>query len=236
MELPKTKAITEFLHIIQNLQQINFSLISINIYVIRVKFMRQTIALIIAVAALLASGCAVKPIFRDPQPIEMNLAPVRAVIEHGDWVVIRGVTGPDNFIGTMTNMPFSHSSIYDAENDVVVEANSHGVHLTPLAEYLASGSRVWVVKPMWATPETRPLAVDRARTRVGRPYDFTGVIGLGLPDSYYCSELVVDAWRPFMGDLVVNPIPRVISPGRLHHWGRVVYDSMEIGFGRVPEP
>jgi hypothetical protein len=186
-------------------------------------------------AIFLASGCAVKPIHRETQPIEKTLGPVREVIENGDWVIIRGVTGPDNFIGSVTNMPFSHASIYDAENDEVIEADSHGVHATPLAEYLGSGSRIWIVKPVWATPETRPLAVARARATLGRPYDYSGLLGLGLSDSYYCSELVVSAWRPFMGEAKVNPIPLVISPGRLHHWGRVVYDSLEIGLGKVPD-
>ncbi|MDR2366888.1 MAG: hypothetical protein LBF58_02070 [Deltaproteobacteria bacterium] len=182
----------------------------------------------------LTAGCAVKAIHRETQPLELNETPVRAVIENGDWVVIRGVTGPDNFIGTVTNMPFSHASVYDLENDEVIEADSHGVHRTPLIEYLGSASRVWIVKPVWATPETRPLAVKLARSLVGRPYDFTGLIGLGLKDSYYCSELAIAVWRPFMGEAEVNAIPLVISPGRLHHWGRVVYDSMEIGLGQVP--
>jgi hypothetical protein len=135
-----------------------------------------------------ASGCAVRPIHTQTQPLEMNLEPVRGVIENGDWVVIRGVTGPDNFIGTVTNMPFSHASVYDMENDEVIEADSHGVHRTPLADYLASASRVWIVKPVWATEETRPLAARLARSLVGRPYDYTGLIGLGLSDSYYCSD------------------------------------------------
>jgi hypothetical protein len=191
--------------------------------------------LILGLGLLFFSSCAVKAIQPEAQPLETNLGPVKAVIEHGDWVVIRGVTTPDNFIGTVTNMPFSHSAIYDAVNDEVIEADSHGVHITSLEEYLASASRVWIVKPMWATPETRPLAVAKARELVGRPYDWTGTIGIGLPDSYYCSELAIIVWRPFMGkNPMQNPIPQVISPGRLHHWGRVVYDSMEIGLGVLP--
>ncbi|MDR1870378.1 MAG: hypothetical protein LBS60_00380 [Deltaproteobacteria bacterium] len=184
----------------------------------------------------LATGCAVQPIHQETQPVASALGPVRKVIENGDWILIRGVTGPDNFIGAVTNMPFSHASIYDAENDVVIEADSHGVHATPLAEYLGKASRIWVVKPMWATPETRPLAVAKARSTLGKPYDYSGLLGFGLSDSYYCSELVVSAWRPFMGEAKGNPIPLVISPGRLHHWGRVVYDSLEIGLGVVPKP
>ncbi|MDR2386496.1 MAG: hypothetical protein LBE80_02790 [Deltaproteobacteria bacterium] len=184
--------------------------------------------------ALTTSGCAVKAIHKVPQSLEVNLEPVKAVIENGDWVVIRGITGPDNFIGTVTNMPFSHASVYDQEFDDVIEANSKGVHRTPLRDYIGSATRVWILKPVWATPETRPLAVREARKMIGRPYDYTGLIGLNLSDSYYCSELAMAVWKPFMGDAEVNHIPLVISPGRLHHWGRVVYDSMEIGLGQVP--
>ena len=188
--------------------------------------------------AFISSGCAVRPGPGAVQPLELTRGPVRAVIENADWVVIRGVSGPDNFIGTVTNMPFSHASVYDAENDEVIESDRHGVHRTPLDDYLASASRVWILKPVWATPETRPLAVKAARALVGRPYDFPGLIGLDMPDSYYCSELALSVWRPFMGASAdkTNPVPLVISPGRLHHWGRVVYDSLETGLGSVPAP
>ncbi|MDR1607294.1 MAG: hypothetical protein LBT38_02640 [Deltaproteobacteria bacterium] len=184
-------------------------------------------ALIILLAV--SSACAVKPIVEIPQPLELNLTPIKKVLETGDFLVIRGLTGADNFIATMTNMPFSHAAIYDQERDEVIESDGSGVHRTPFAKFLGKASRVWVVKPIWATPERRVKAVARARARVGRPYDFLGLIGLSIPDSYYCSELVIDAWRPFIDGLGHNPIPLVISPGRLHHWGRVAYDSLEIG-------
>jgi uncharacterized protein YycO len=159
-------------------------------------------------------------------------------LETGDWVVIRGVTAPGNFFSSVTNMPFTHAAIYDAETDEVVEADRHGVHLSPLVDLLALSSRIWVIKPIWASPERRPQAVNRARSRLGRPYDYTGLIGLNLPGSFYCAELAIDAWRPFIADLGDNPIPPVIAPGQLHHWGRVVFDSLEIGPDRnrhVPE-
>jgi hypothetical protein len=181
------------------------------------------------ILALLLAGCAVRLDKPQAQPLETNLGPVRSVAETGDWLVIRGVTGPDDFIGSVTNMPFSHAAIYDASGDQVVESDHRGVHLTPLDEFLRGAARVWVVKPVWATPENRPKAAARALETVGRPYDFLGLIGLGFPDHYYCTEVVMNAWRPFIKTREHNPIPLVISPGRLHHWGRVVYDSMEVG-------
>lgn len=196
---------------------------------------RACLALLALAATTLLSGCAVKPVMRETQPLALNIGPVRAVIENGDWVVIRGVTGPDNFIGSVTNMPFSHASVYDEENDSVIEADSHGVHVTSLDDYIASAARVWILKPVWATPKTRPLAVAKARELVGKGYDYTGLIGLGLSDSYYCSELAISVWKPFMSDADTNPIPLVISPGRLHHWGKVAYDSLQTGLGKAPD-
>ncbi|MDR1486606.1 MAG: hypothetical protein LBT62_01230 [Deltaproteobacteria bacterium] len=170
-------------------------------------------------------GCAVKPVQTETQRLDVNLEPIRAVVEDGDWLVIRGVTGPDDFISSVTNMPFSHAAIYDAEKDEVIEADARGVSSSPLPEFLLTAYRIWVVKPIWATEKNRHAAALRARSRIGRPYNFTGLIGLSLPDSYYCTQLVMDAWEPFIDKRGGNPIPLVVSPGRLHHWGRVVYDS-----------
>jgi cell wall-associated NlpC family hydrolase len=174
-------------------------------------------------------GCAVKLVQHETQPADLNLIPIKNIIEHGDWIVIRGTTNPSNFIASITNMPFSHATIYDAENDEVIESDSSGVHTTPLRNVLAEAQRIWVLKPIWARPDNRPLAVARARKQIGKPYNYTGLIGLGIPNTYYCTELVIDAWRPYMNKSSDNPIPRVIPPGSLHHWGRVVYDSIELG-------
>jgi hypothetical protein len=179
------------------------------------------------------AACAVRPVSSVPQRVEGNLGPILAVIETGDWLVARGTHGPDNFISSVTNMPFSHAAVYDAETGEVVEAVAKGVVVATLEDFLGRSSRVWVVKPVWATPENRPKAVARARANVGRKYNYLGLLGLSIvPGTYYCSELAIDAWRPFMDKGEDNPIPLVVSPGRLHHWGRVVYDSMEIGPGR----
>lgn len=187
---------------------------------------------LISLAFLLLTGCAVKPIRTVPQPAEMNLAGVRAVIEDGDWVLIRGVTRNSNIISTVTNMPFTHASIYDAENDSVVESIAEGVKMTTLEYLLGEAQRIWVLKPIWATPENRHLAVERARSNIGSKYNYSGLIGLNTPGTYYCTQLVIDAWRPFMDKREDNPIPHIVAPGSLHHWGRVVYDSMEIGENR----
>jgi uncharacterized protein YycO len=114
-----------------------------------------------------------------------------------------------------------------------VESVAEGVKITKLEVILGEAYRIWVLKPIWASPANRHLAVLRARSKVGSPYNYTGLLGLDTPGAYYCSQFVIDAWRPFMDEGEDNPIPKVISPGRLHHWGKVVYDSLEIGPDRM---
>jgi uncharacterized protein YycO len=150
---------------------------------------------------------------------------VREALQHGDWLVTRGVHGTDDFVSTVTNMPLSHAAVYDAVTGSVIEAEAEGVHVTPLPEFVAKSQRLLVLRPMWATPYNRPLAVLRAGSRVGKPYNFTGLLGLNTPGSYYCTQLCLDAYRPHMREKPDNPIPAVIKPGQMYHWGRIVYDS-----------
>lgn len=156
---------------------------------------------------------------------DRGIAAVRAVLAHGDWIVTRGVHVTDNLVAMATNTPLSHAAIYDAANDTIIESEARGVHATPLLEFLAKSHRVLVMRPMWATDETREPAVARARDLIGSGYNYTGLVGLGLPGRYYCTELAVAAYEPFMENAPDNPIPRVIKPGQMYHWGRIVYDS-----------
>lgn len=174
-----------------------------------------------------AAGCTVKPIVGSDaalNPQEAAIA-VRGVLRHGDWLVTRGVHAADNFVSTMTNMPLSHAAIYDAEKDEVIEAEGVGVHETPLAEFLAKSCRVLVIRPMWHTEGSAVIAVARARSWIGKGYNFTGLAGINTPGRYYCTQLALEAYRPFITATPDNPIPQVIAPGRMYHWGRILYDS-----------
>lgn len=176
----------------------------------------------------LASGCAVRNV-TNPEVTITNpgsIAPIRAILRHGDWIVTRGIHKSDNVVASVTNMPLSHAAIYDARHDEVIESEANGVHVTPLVEFLAKSQRVLIMRPMWATsPAVAAGAVDRARDLIGKGYNFTGLVGLNMPDRYYCTELAVAAYEPFMLDKPDNPIPRIIMPGQMYHWGRILYDS-----------
>jgi len=89
---------------------------------------------------------------------------------------------------------WSHVAIIDG-NSIIEAIALHGVVRTPLAERQAADPR-WSIS---ALPCSDPSAViAAARGQLGKPYDYTGVLGIGFhrnwqaPDSWFCSELV--AW------------------------------------------
>jgi len=151
------------------------------------------------------------------------LEAVRSLGRNGDWLVIRGYHVTDNLVATITNSPFSHAAVLDSEHDSVIEAESPGVHVTPLADFVAKSHRLLLIRPVWSTQARSEAAVATARKVVGRPYDFLGLVGMDIPDRYYCSGLAIEIYRPYIreNDLV----PRPVEPGHLHYWGRILYDS-----------
>jgi permuted papain-like amidase YaeF/Yiix C92 family enzyme len=181
----------------------------------------------IVVAALLAA-CAAAPFdVARPAPEARHdaatLSEVRALGRGGDWLVIRGYHLSDNLVASLTNKPFSHAAVLDRENDSVIEAEAQGVHVTALPDFVAKSHRLLLIRPIWSTAASGEAAVRKARAVVGRPYDFLGLIGLDIPERFYCSGLTVEVYRPFIHD--ADLVPRPVEPGQLHYWGRILYDS-----------
>ena len=183
-----------------------------------------------AFVAALLGGCAAHPVIVDPPAGEARarldaamVSGVRSLGANGDWLVIRGYHASDNLVVTLTNKPFSHAAVLDLEGDSVIEAEARGIHVTPLAQFVSKADRLLLVRPVWADATSSIAALEKARRLVGRPYDFLGLIGVDVPDRYYCSELTLEIYRPFVrpGDV----IPRPVEPGQLTYWGRVLYDS-----------
>jgi uncharacterized protein YycO len=174
-------------------------------------------------------GCAVQPVV--PR-IDTNLAAERnahvlkelhELGRNGDWLVARGYHVTDDMVSTLTNMPFSHAAVLDADGNQVIEADSSGVHTTPLAEFINKSQRIMLVRSVWANGDAANNAVVKARTLLGRPYDFLGLLGANIPNEYYCSELAIEIYRP-----AIRPedrIPRPVAPGQLHYWGRILFDT-----------
>jgi hypothetical protein len=179
--------------------------------------------------ALLLAGCAVHSIERfSPSDTEAErqahvLAEVRDLGRDGDWLVIRGYHASDNLVSSLTNMPFSHVAVLDRGNGQVIEAESPRVHVESLQAFVAKSQRLMLVRPVWSDAGAGTIALTKARTLVNRPYDFLGLVGLSIPDQYYCSELAVEVYRPFLRREDI--VPRPVAPGQLHYWGRVLFDS-----------
>lgn len=89
---------------------------------------------------------------------------------------------------------WSHVAVIDGD-DVIESVALHGVVRTPLVERQRLDPRWQIVELPCAEPQA---VLAAARSQVGKPYDYTAVIGLWLhrvwkdADSWFCSELV--AW------------------------------------------
>lgn len=179
-------------------------------------------------------GCTAPILVRPPADRQereaLALREVTRLGQPGDWLVMRGYHATDNLVSAVTAEPFSHVAVLDAERGLVIEAEGRGLHTAPLADFLHRAHRVILMRPLWATtPERQQAAVEKARSLVGRPYDFTGLVGLNVADRYYCSELAVAAYAPHASRK--DRLPLVIPPGDMHHWATILWDS-----GPVPTP
>jgi uncharacterized protein YycO len=121
-------------------------------------------------------------------------------------------------------------ALLDPERGQVIEAEGKGLHTTPLADFMKKAHRLILMRPMWATtPERQRAAVEKARALVGRPYDFTGLVGLNVADRYYCSELAVAVYAPHASRK--DHLPAVIPPADMHYWATVLWDSGPVPVG-----
>lgn len=187
--------------------------------------MRAKYLLSIFLLAGCASDVIVQPpsdSIRESQDREM-IRQVETQGRQGDWLVIRGYHATDHLVAAATNIPLSHAAMLDMENRQVIEADSSGVHITSLNDFVHKSHRLLVIRPMWSNLKSVPVAMDKARSLVGKKYDFLGTVGINDKLRYYCSELTIYAYSDFHKPK--QKIPRVVEPGQLYLWGQVVYDS-----------
>jgi Permuted papain-like amidase enzyme, YaeF/YiiX, C92 family len=188
----------------------------------------RSVALLVAAGVL--GGCAAPRFAETPlegvareQLDARMLESVRLLGRDGDWLVIRGYHLSDNLVASLTRKTLSHVAVLDKANDRVIEAEAHGVHFTPLPEFVSKSHRLLLVRPVWSDTASAEAALKKAREVVGRPYDFLGLIGFDIPDRYYCSGLAVEIYRPYIRP--DDRLPRPVEPAELLFWGRVLYDS-----------
>ena len=145
---------------------------------------------------------------------------VRRTAQTGDWILSRSYSKTADFIAGFTaGESLSHASIYDAERGTIIEALQPVVREVPLENLLARNHVVIVVRPTGLTQEQRLASVARARSAVGARFDFTGMLGAGSDDRFYCSELVLWASQ------LEGTAGAVVTPSELVHHGEVVYYS-----------
>jgi hypothetical protein len=179
--------------------------------------------------SLLLSACATPIVvtppgagIQTPRQAE-TMGEIKRLGRNGDWLVIRGYHATDDLVSALTNTPWSHAALLDRDNDQVIEAESQGVHTSSLSDFVAKSHRLLLIRPNWSTATSSLEALAGARKLVGKGYDLPGLIGLNVPEHYYCSELAVAVYKPHIPDSV--HIPRPVTPAQLHYWGRILYDS-----------
>lgn len=184
---------------------------------------------VILISALTFSGCAThfyeKPLPAAEKSIwnQTTAQSIRQNARDGDWIVARGYHLTDNSVAVLTNSVFSHAAIVDLSHDQVIEAESSGVHTTPLNLFVGRLHRVVLVRPVWSTKQTGQQALNTATSWIGKPYDFSGLVGLGTPERFYCSELALKAYQPFIRSEDI--IPAVIEPAQLLYYGQILFDT-----------
>ncbi|MBI3132541.1 MAG: hypothetical protein HYZ13_14595 [Acidobacteria bacterium] len=152
------------------------------------------------------------------------LEAVQRLGQPGDWLVIRGYHATDNLVSAATNAPFSHVAVLDPDKGQVIEAEGKGLHTTPLPEFMKKAHRLILMRPQWATgPDRQLAAVEKARGYVGRGYDFSGLVGINVPDRFYCSELAVAIYAPHATRK--DHLPPVLPPADMHFWATILWDS-----------
>lgn len=143
--------------------------------------------------------------------------------QQGYWLVVRGTHFGDQVVAAGSGGELTHAALLDREAGTVIEANGKGVIETPLEELVAQAHRLVVVRPRDYSEEEGARAIARARSHLGYQYDWLGAaIGLGADRRFYCTELVVDAYRARERGWMPSG---VIHPEHMERYGEVVFDS-----------
>jgi uncharacterized protein YycO len=140
----------------------------------------------------------------------------------GMWMVTRGYHVGDDLVSIATNSPLSHAAILDVEKQVVIEAIADGVIETPLKKFLTEAHRVLLIQPAGWTIAKGKAALAKARSQLGKGYDFLGTIGIPDKERWYCSELAIWAMGTKVNKLGAH---KVIHPKNMPKMGAVLFDS-----------
>lgn len=112
---------------------------------------------------------------------------------------------------------WSHVALIDG--DEVIEATAPaGVRRFPVVQAIDHAKRVQIVDLPCRDPQA---VISAADSQIGKPYDYTAVLGLGLhrdwqeDDAWFCSELVAWAFAQAGESLFRGEVLRRITPQHL---------------------
>jgi hypothetical protein len=195
--------------------------------------MKRPLLLSLVVAGLLA-GCGANQVqsvmvhrpenlAQDHAVSDMWAQEIRNTARDGDWLLSRSYYVVGDVIAIATRgEDLSHAAIYDAKRDMVIESISSGVREVTLLSFVKRNHYVIVVRPANMTAADQAHALTRAKSKVGLPFDFPGMIGIDNPDAWYCSELV---WWASQTEARTGRHETVITPSDLMKYGEVIYWS-----------
>ncbi|HMI94704.1 MAG TPA: YiiX/YebB-like N1pC/P60 family cysteine hydrolase, partial [Polyangiales bacterium] len=150
------------------------------------------------------------------------LETIRARGGQGYWIVVRGTHPGDQLVAAASAARLTHAALLDLERGEVIEAVGRGVSVGPVRELIVQAMRMQLVRPRGYTLEKGRAAVARARTHVGKGYDWLGTVGLQSDRSFYCTELCADAYDArAQGWMPVG----VLHPEQMGQYGEVLFDS-----------
>jgi uncharacterized protein YycO len=145
-----------------------------------------------------------------------------ALGQDGYFLVARGYKFNDHIVTTATISDYSHAVILDVSNDKIIEATGDGVHPLSLDSFIHKSHKITMVKPYGYNPTRAKDALTCCEAKYGKPYDYTGTVGIDRTDKYYCSELVVECYQHLVDSL---KIPRIITPKHMLEYGETIYIS-----------
>lgn len=175
-----------------------------------------------------------------------NMAHLMQVIRPGDVLLIEGRRRISFVVQKITSSPWSHVTLYIGKGQII-EAEDHGVVLSPLMKYAEHNIRLCVARGV--DPAARELVVEHAKESLGRSYDVANIRNLLL--SYLASQR---NQRVFLGNLeecqemcsgliarAFEAVGHPVIPNR--HYSQIVPRDFDLSpnfdivkFNRYPEP
>ena len=101
-------------------------------------------------------------------------------------------------ISAYTGCEWSHAGIYDMKKQTVIESTftHNGVNECSIDEFMSRATHTKIIS---VKVKSRKAVLDAARSQIGKPYDWTALVGIMLKnrnwaedDAWFCFELV--AW------------------------------------------